>query len=264
MNAMNEVNRTLYIPLYGKSYASKRRVILSDPTAESIWEAERFPIRGRARSKWLAYNMAMRSRVFDDWTDSMLARSGDALVLHVGCGLDGRCLRVGRRRGAWLDCDLPDVIAVRRKYYGETEDCRMVCLDASRPEQVSSLPDGGTAIAVLEGLSMYLTNGQLRGFLLALRAKYRRLRVLMDVYTVFGARASKYGNPVTGAGVTALYGVDDIRGLLDGSDIRVVAEHSFTPPRLVDELKGVDRFVFRLLFTGGLYGRLYRLIELAA
>ena len=91
---MNEVNKTLYIPLYGKSKVSQQGIILNDPSAERIWKEEAFPIRGKSRSKWLAYNMAMRARVFDDWTDSMLQRSRDALVLHIGCGLDSRHMRV--------------------------------------------------------------------------------------------------------------------------------------------------------------------------
>ena len=81
---MNEVNKTLYIPLYGKSKVSRQGIILNDPSAERIWKEEAFPVQGRSRSKWLAYNMAMRARVFDDWTDSMLKRCRDALVLHKG------------------------------------------------------------------------------------------------------------------------------------------------------------------------------------
>ena len=107
---MNEVNKTLYIPLYGKSKVSQQGIILNDPSAERIWKEEAFPIRGKSRSKWLAYNMAMRARVFDDWTDSMLQRSSDALVLHIGCGLDSRHMRVKTSCSEWVDCDLPDVI----------------------------------------------------------------------------------------------------------------------------------------------------------
>ena len=37
---MNSVNKTLYIPLYGKSYVSKKGLFLDDKKAEEIWEAE--------------------------------------------------------------------------------------------------------------------------------------------------------------------------------------------------------------------------------
>ena len=261
---MNEVNRTLYIPLYGKSRVSRQGVILRDPDAERIWEEEAFPIRGRSASKWLAYNMAMRARVFDDWTDGMLRQNADALALHIGCGLDSRCLRVRAPRALWIDCDLPDVIAVRKKHFPESETCRMLALDASRPEQIAALPDSGTAVAVMEGLSMYLTNSQVRGLLQALADKYRRLHVLMDVYTAFGVRASRWKNPVSDVGVTRLYGIDGIGDVTGGLRVRFVREHSFTPGALVNELPPADRWIFRLLFTGSLYRKIYRLYELEA
>ena len=64
---MDSVNKTLYIPLYGKSYVSKKGIILKDPKAEEIWAAEGFPLKGKSKSKWLAYYMGMRSAVFDRW-----------------------------------------------------------------------------------------------------------------------------------------------------------------------------------------------------
>ena len=260
---MNEVNRTLFIPLYGKARVSRMNIIIRDPTAEAIWEREAFPIHGKSRSKWLAYNMAMRARVFDDWTDRMLAQNPRALVLHVGCGLDSRCRRVTQPYDRWIDCDFPGVIAVRRKYYGETEHYRMAALDASDPAQVDALPDADTAIVVLEGLSMYLTNEQLHAFLQALHDKYPNLHILMDIYTEFGARASKVKNPVNDVGVTELYGVDDIDALLAGTGIRLQTEHSFTPAYLVSMLKPAERAFFKLMFTGKMYSRIYRLPELA-
>jgi len=259
---MNEVNRTLFIPLYGKSKVSKQGVILNDPTAEKIWEEEGFPIHGRSKSKWLAYNMAMRARVFDDWTDRMLQQNENALVLHIGCGLDSRCVRVKSPYTNWIDCDFPDVIAIRKKYFPEAENYHMQALDASDPAQIASLPESYTAIVVLEGISMYLTNDQMKGFLQALERKYRELHILMDVYTEFGARASKYKNPVNDVGVNRLYGIDEIGSVLSGLRIRMTAEHTFTPAELVNELTPAERVFFKLLFTGKIYRKIYRLYEL--
>ena len=128
---MNEVNKTLFIPLYGKALVSQKNMILHDPKAEELWAAEGFTLKGKAKSKWLAYNMAMRARIFDDWTAEQLHRSPDALVLHIGCGLDSRCERMQVPYTQWIDADLPDVIAVRKKYFEETDAYHMVTLDAS-------------------------------------------------------------------------------------------------------------------------------------
>ena len=259
---MNEVNKTLFIPLYGKALVSSQNKILKDPSAERIWEAEGFLLHGKAKSKWLAYNMAMRARVFDDWTDAMLADNQDALVLHVGCGLDSRYQRVKQSYGLWIDCDLEDVISIRRKYYEETEKYRMKALDATVSEQIRLLPESKTAIVVLEGISMYLSNEQLQEFFKTLQEKYETLHILMDVYTKFGAKASKYKNPVNDVGVTKLYGIDDIEGFLGNLRIYLKKEHSFTPKKLVDELNTFDRKFFEMMFTGRIYGKIYRLYEL--
>lgn len=261
---MNEVNRTLYIPLCGKSRVSREHIILKDPSAERIWAAEGFPLRGKAKSKWLAYNMAMRARVFDEWTEAVLLKEPDAVALHVGCGLDSRFERVKAPYTCWIDCDLPEVVALRRKYFRESERYHMRELDAAVPEQVRTLPDRDCAVVVLEGLSMYLTNAELRGFLQTLEDKYARLHILLDVYTVLGARASRFKNPINEVGVTQVCGVDDMERLLSGLRLRLKAEHSFTPGALIDELRPADRRVFRLLFTGSAYGKLYRLFELEA
>ena len=229
-----------------------------------MWKEEAVRIRVRSIAKGRAYDMASSARVFDDWTDSMLQRSRDALVLHIGCGLDSRHMRVKTSCSEWVDCDLPDVIEIRKKYFRENETYHMMALDASRPEQIELLPDCNTAIVVLEGLSMYLTNSKVRGLLQALDKKYRELHILMDVYTEFGVKASKYKNPVNDVGVTKLYGIDAIGSIIDGLRIGSVKEHSFTPARLVKELAPVERTIFKLLLTGRLYRKIYRMYELKA
>ena len=259
---MNEVNKTLFIPLYGKSQVSKKGIILNDPTAERIWEAESFPIHGKSKSKWLSYNMAMRARVFDDWTESMLRANKAALVLHIGCGLDSRCLRVKEPYENWIDGDFPEVLSLREKYYKQTDAYRMTALDASDAGQICSLPDSETAIVILEGVSMYLTNVQLNRLFQALEKKYSALHILMDVYTEFGARASRYKNPVNDVGVTELFGIDDIQAVLNDTNIRFKRERSFTPDNLVNELNPSERVFFRAVFTEKLYSKIYRLYEL--
>lgn len=259
---MNEVNKTLYIPLYGKAQISKKGIILKDSTAEEIWDKEGFPIKGKSKSKWLCYNMAMRARVFDDWTRKMIEQHSEATVIHIGCGLDSRCLRVDAPDIKWIDCDFPDVIEIRKKYYTETDSYSMKSLDASNQNDLYALPDATCVIVVLEGISMYLTNSQLSQMFRILSEKYQEVHILLDVYTEFGAKASKYKNPVNDVGVSTLYGRDSVKPFLKGTKLAFAAEHSFTPACLVDELTGFEKGFFKWMFTGKMYRKIYRLYEL--
>lgn len=208
---MDEVNKTLFIPLYGKARTSQKGIILHDKKAEEIWAKESFEIKGKSKSKWLAYNMAMRARVFDDWTNQILsASSQETLVLQIGCGLDSRCLRVHEKYFQWIDCDFPDVINVRKHYFDEKENYQMLALDASNTEEMKVLPNKGRAIVIMEGVSMYLSQEKLAALLKLLKDKYRNLHLFMDVYTEFGAKISRLKNPVNDVGVRTLNGIDEI------------------------------------------------------
>ena len=153
------------------------------------------------------------------------------------------------------------MIDIRKKYYDESDRYHMMALDASDPRQIGNLPESDTAIVALEGLTMYLTNDEVRDLFRALETRYRNVRILADFYTEFGAKASRFKNPVNEVGVTQLYGLDDPAKILQGLRLHVQKEYSFTPSRLIDELTPVERIIFRQLFTGGMYRRIYRLFS---
>ena len=254
---MNSVNKTLYIPLYGKAYVSRKGILLQDPKAEEIWEKAGFPLKGKAKSKWLAYYMGMRSAVFDRWVKALLQARPDAVVLHLGCGLDSRVERVGANGHRWFDVDFPEVIEERKCYYGETEHYRMIGADVKTSDWLEALP-GGCAIVVMEGISMYLRPEELRETLARITAHFEQVHLLMDCYTAFAAKASKVRNPINDVGVTQVYGMDDPKTL---DCMSFVCEHEMTPQDLVDQLRGMEKRIFRALYAGGIAKKMYRLYE---
>ena len=81
---MDSVNKTLYIPLYSKSYVSKKGIILKDEKAEEIWDKEQFKLKGKSKSKWLSYYMGIRAAVFDEWLKEQMIKNSGAVVIHIG------------------------------------------------------------------------------------------------------------------------------------------------------------------------------------
>lgn len=261
---MDGVNKTLYIPLYGKALVSGQGILLRDKKAEEIWGAEGFSLKGKAASKWLAYYMAMRAAVMDRWTEEKLAADPEAAVLHIGCGLDSRCLRVGTGARHWYDIDFPEVIRERQKYYPETERYHMVGADVRTHAWQDAIPAGGHAIVVMEGISMYLKPEELSGLLKNLKEHFSYVSVLMDCYSTFAAKASRYKNPINQVGVTLVYGLDDPRQLAENAGIRYLKEHDLTPTTLIRQLKAGERVIFSNLYAGSLSRKLYRMYEFRA
>ena len=258
---MNNVNKTLYIPLYGKAHVSKKGLFLHDAKAEEIWQAEQFALKGKSKSKYLAYYMGIRSAVFDAWVKQQMENADDAVILHIGCGMDSRVVRMGLSHLIWYDVDFPEVIAERRRYYEEGFRYQMLAGDARDPDAwLSQIPQSKAAIVVMEGVSMYMTEDELRAVLGAIDRHFDKVALLMDCYTTFAAKMSKYKNPIHDVGVTVVYGIDDPI-LLQSDALRFVAEREMTPKPYIDQLRGMEKRIFAGLYAGKLSKKLYRLYE---
>ena len=258
---MNNINKTLYIPLYGKAYLSRRELLLQDRKAEEIWDKEGFALKGKAKSRWLAYYMGMRSILFDRWTQEQLQECPRTVILHLGCGMDSRCIRVDAGENLWYDVDFPEVMEARKRYFAQSETYRMIFCDIREDGWWKEIPSGAAAVIVMEGISMYLQPSELKMLLKGLKDHFGDIRILMDCYTPFGARASKYKNPINEVGVTRVFGLEDPRELEADTGIVFLREHAMTPDWLIDRLPKKDRRIFRKLFAGRLAKKIYRLYE---
>ena len=257
---MNSVNKTLYIPLYGKSYVSKKGLFLDDKKAEEIWEAEGFSLKGKSKSKWLAYYMGIRSAVFDEWVKQQMSNASDAVVIHIGCGMDSRVIRVGTDNHKWYDVDFLEVIEERKRYYAETDDYKMIAGDARDCKWLTNVKENKTAIVVMEGVSMYLTVEEMRNLADSLCAHFESITLLVDAYTSFAAKMSKRRNPINDVGVTKVYGIDNPQAY-QTEKLAFIKEHTMIPQKYIDKLKGFERFVFARLYAGSFSKKLYRLFE---
>ena len=257
---MNNVNKTMYIPLYGKAYVSKKGIILNDKKAEEIWAKEGFPLKGKSKSKWLAYFMGIRAAVFDNWVKGKIREYKESVVIHIGCGLDSRVLRIGTNTHMWYDIDFSDVIQERKLHYGENNNYKMLEGDARNPVWLSKIPERKSAVVIIEGVSMYLKTEEIKALITALNSHFDSVALMMDCYTELAAKISKYKNPINDVGVTKVYGINNPK-IFETSDFKFIKEHNMTPDVFIDELKGIEKFIFKKVYGGKLSKKMYRLFE---
>ena len=83
-----------------------------------------------------------RAKLIDDAARAFLARLDEAVVLHLGCGLDSRVLRGDPGPGVrWFDVDQETVIELRRRFYDDRENVEMVAASVTDPGWWSEVPD---------------------------------------------------------------------------------------------------------------------------
>ena len=153
-------------------------------------------IHRRVRPAANQFAVALRGAQLDAWTTDYLNGHPDAVVLHLGCGLHSRAFRLAVPQGVrWFDVDLPQVIALRRELYSESETYRMIGSSVTDPGWLDELPAGGPVLIVAEGLLMYLAPADVPELLHRLVDRFDTGELLADLLSKWGPRLSRIVAP---------------------------------------------------------------------
>jgi O-methyltransferase involved in polyketide biosynthesis len=204
---------TLTIPLYARAldYRS-RHPILGDRKADEIVRSVDFDFQRLYRSGNRGV-LVVRARQLDDWAREFLRRNPRSTVLHLGCGLDSRVERLEPPAEAlWIDVDLPDVILVRRRFYRETPQHRMVPGSLDETGWLDGVPTDRPVLMIADGVLMYLTPASANALLEGIAGRFPTGAFIFDV---MNSGAIQRGNEQLGGpnGDVLRWGVDDLAEL---------------------------------------------------
>ncbi|MGH8905926.1 MAG: class I SAM-dependent methyltransferase [Egibacteraceae bacterium] len=241
---------TLLATLYARALECRSKgSILRDATAESVvrqidYDFKKFKVRKRASAL-----VAIRAKRLDLWTAEFLADHPNSTVLHLGCGLDSRVLRVDPPATVrWFDLDHPEVIELRRRFYPERDGCRMIGSSVTDPGWLSEAPVGGPVMVVAEGLTMYLSAHDVRQLFERLTQRFSSGQLAFDACTPLGVRLTRRHPLIKATGASLDWGVDDPREL-EGwiPRLKLVMELPYTAAPEIAALPWVSSAVCRVL-----------------
>lgn len=183
---------TLFIPLYLRAIESRRPdALVKDERAESIVNQ----LDQTSLKKTLALTedsvrlvMILKSRDFDRLTQNFLTLHSDAVVVHMGCGLDTRFERVDNGLVEWYDLDLPEVIKLRRKLVGDEgprhHELAYSVFDGAKINDLG--PHRLRPFLILaEGLFMYFEEAQVKSIVLSIKQHFPGAQIVFDAYSPF-------------------------------------------------------------------------------
>ena len=107
---------------------------------------------------------------------------------------------------------------------------------------------------------MYLSTTELQNALMNLQDQFDEVTILMDCYSEFGAKISKFKNPIREVGVNMVYGLDDPT-ILEKGGIQFIGARDMTPMYLINELQGLERVLYKRVYAGKIARKIYKLYE---
>jgi O-methyltransferase len=169
-------------PILGDGYAEQvmRRL---DPAFD----------KGRFGTSQLGLAAVVRAKVYDDWAREFLAGHRDAVVLHLGCGLDARVHRIDPPATVdWYDLDYPSVIELREQFLPRREHCTLIGSSVTDLAWLECIPRGRPVLMIAEGLIPYLTATDVRRVLTGVIDASPSGQMQFDTVSVAACRTSRW------------------------------------------------------------------------
>jgi O-methyltransferase involved in polyketide biosynthesis len=191
---LSGLSETYLAPLYWKAMETQRPdAMIKDEKAVALVTQGRMDF---SRVKQIHMNellIAMRiifTREMDRYTREFLERHPDAVVVHIGCGLDTRFERVAERNGRveWFDLDLPGVIDLRRRFIGNEHE-RYHLLGCSVLEdawlEAVKVCSPRPILFLAETVFVYFVEAQIKSLVLKLRDYFPGAELVFDGWRPF-------------------------------------------------------------------------------
>ncbi len=192
---LDNVAETLLFPLFIRAEESQRPdAMLKDEKAVALLDqlggdiARLRRVRIDEEDK---VTIILRNREFDRHARDFLSRFPEAVIVHIGCGLDSRFERVDNGRVEWYDLDLPEVIALRQKFIGgEGPRYHLLGCSAFDPAwlEVIAAQRSRPCLFLAEGVFMYFKEVQIRSLILALLERCPGAELVFDAFSPFLVR----------------------------------------------------------------------------
>jgi O-methyltransferase len=135
----------------------------------------------------------VRTKAHDDWARRFITDHPDAVVLHLGCGLDARVYRIDPPATIdWYDLDYPRVIELRQKLLPLREHYTLIDSSVTDLAWLERIPRGRPALMIAEGLVPYLTEADVRRLLTSVVDAFPAGQIQLDTVPVWAWRTSKW------------------------------------------------------------------------
>ena len=257
---LNNESKTLFIPLLGKATMSRQSLFLKDKKAEEIISKIDYDFKSLKQSRWLSMYMSLRALIIDELCNEYISKNPNLTIIHLGCGLDSRCIRVNNNYNIWHDIDYENVINLRKEFYKTDSKYKMIGSSVLDYNWLNEINEPENILIIAEGLTMYLEKEEIQELLLQINKKFKNVRLIFDAYTSKGVKASKIKNPVNKMNAKIKYGFDKTHEFLSlNPNLKHIKTYSIRKQN--NNLKCLTKFIFNNLYCGKIADSLYKIYE---
>lgn len=251
---LSGVPETMLQTVFARAKETKTRGAITDSKAVEIIDRLDYDFSAADQDTAMHSGVIARTIVLDRLVKAFLAGHGGAVVVNIACGLDTRCYRVSGY-SHWYNLDLPETIAVRERLLPESGSVSQIAMSAMDNWGGEIGKTGTSALVIIEGLTMYLSEADVKRIFAVISGRFDRVTVLVETMNPMVVRRFRERS-IEASRAKFRWGVKDgaaLAALLP--DFRLVEEHSlcegmaeFAPVyRLLDKIPAVRNISNRIV-----------------
>jgi len=188
---LGDIQKTLFLPLWGRAEESKKqKPMLVDETALKIMDQVDFDFSQIARNIDEISQVAwiQRSLFCDRVVKGFLLRHPQGTIVNIGCGLDTTFERTDNGKLQWYDLDLPDVIALRKRFVEENERRNFIASSFLEKDWLDHIEVVENVLFIAAGVFYYFEAQEIQAFICRLIEMHPGSEILFDVSSPLGVR----------------------------------------------------------------------------
>ncbi|WP_321281914.1 class I SAM-dependent methyltransferase [Marinifilum fragile] len=211
----NNIAETLYITLYMKALESQKSdPILSDPMACEMLKTIDYDFSKYDKAIRSAIGVVVRSKHFDDQVRDFISRNVNPVVVILGCGLDTRYHRLKdcRNDADFYELDIPEVIALRRKFMSESSNDTYISASMFETDWMDMIHEkhpNQPIMFVIEGVLMYFEEEAVKKLFSDLSNRFSKAEIHFDVINKWLANNSHKHDTIKNSEASFEFGLDD-------------------------------------------------------
>ena len=166
-NKLTQVPETMLITLWAKATENNHpKPLLKDPKAAEIISKIDYDFSKFKKASFSQAGVCIRASLIDKQAAAFIKAHPDAVVIQLGAGLDARYERLQCPEVThWYDLDLPEVIALRKQCFTETDRYSFLAMSLFDDAWMHLITAFHKPILVIvEGVLMYFDRQQVQAF----------------------------------------------------------------------------------------------------
>jgi O-methyltransferase involved in polyketide biosynthesis len=213
------IQETFLLPLWGRAYETqKNNPRLIDNKAVEIIEAIDYDFSSIEETQSMSqHGWVARSLHTDRMALEFIEKHPDATIVNIGCGVDTTFSRIDNGKIMFYELDLPDVIALRKNFYEDSDRQRSIASSFLNTEWFEKIEVRDGLLFLAGGVLYYFEEDQIKEFFIKAADYFKECDFFFDSMSPLGIKIGKkqvlkkgnMGMPMDGSG----WGLKPIRTL---------------------------------------------------